>query len=434
MAIIDVIKYNASPNILAWKYPSEELGTWTQLIVHESQEAVLFKGGQALDLFAAGRHTLDTATIPLLRNIINVPFGGTSPFTAAVWFINKLFLLDVKWGTPSPIQIQDPKYKLFIAVRSFGQFGIRIKDSRKFLVKLVGALPFFDNNNMRDYFRGVYLTKVKDAVSTYLIKKQISVLEINACLDELSDYLKGCMVPIFADYGIELVNFYVNDINVPEDDPSIKKLKNALAKRAEMEIIGYNYAQERSFDTLEGAATNPAAGPAGFMGVGMGLGMGVGMGGAFGQQVSGLAQNVDVTLGKRCPKCGKEMTPGVRYCGYCGVDILTEKTSRNAERNDNIKCSSCGAVYPKDAKFCPKCGNPYNPCVYCGSDLEKNAIICPVCDRPVPRPCPKCGSSIKTPSANFCSECGESLTKKCTLCGAVFDVSFKFCPECGNKL
>ena len=84
MAIVEVVKYNGKPDVFAWKYPSEELGTWTQLIVNESQEAVLFKGGKALDVFTSGRHTLDTANIPLLNKVVNLPFGGRSPFTAEV--------------------------------------------------------------------------------------------------------------------------------------------------------------------------------------------------------------------------------------------------------------------------------------------------------------------------------------------------------------
>lgn len=90
MAVIEVVKYNGAPDVFAWKYPSEELGTWTQLIVNESQEAVLYKGGKALDVFPSGRHTLSTQNIPLLNHIINLPFGKRSPFTAEVWYVNKL--------------------------------------------------------------------------------------------------------------------------------------------------------------------------------------------------------------------------------------------------------------------------------------------------------------------------------------------------------
>ena len=138
MAIVEVVKYEGGSSVFAWKYPIDDLGTWTQLIVNESQEALLFKGGKALDLFGSGRHTLDTMNIPILNKIINLPFGGKSPFKAEVWYVNKLHKLDIKWGTSSPIQIEDPKYKIFIPLRAFGRFGIKIDDSRKFLVKLVG--------------------------------------------------------------------------------------------------------------------------------------------------------------------------------------------------------------------------------------------------------------------------------------------------------
>lgn len=241
MAIVEVIKYNGPPDLLAWKYPSEELGTWTQLIVNESQEAVLYKGGKALDVFQSGRHTLDTANIPILNKLINLPFGGRSPFTAEVWYINRVFSLDVKWGTATPIQIQDPKYQIFCPIRANGMFGLQIEDSKKFLVKLVGTMPSFDRQTMIKYFRGLYITKVKDSISSYVVKKHISILEINAYIDELSLHMKQRIEPEMAEYGIKLANFYVNDISIPEEDPAVKKLKAALAKKAEMNIIGYSY-------------------------------------------------------------------------------------------------------------------------------------------------------------------------------------------------
>ena len=139
-------------------------------------------------------------------------------------------------------------------------------------MKLVGTLPIFDKTSILKYFRGLYLTKVKDSISSYLVHKQISIMEINAYLDELSEHLQAKIEPTLAEYGIKLVNFYVNDISVQEDDTAVKKLKRALAKRAEMNIIGYNYQHERSFDTLEGAAKNTGSSSANLMGAGLGLG------------------------------------------------------------------------------------------------------------------------------------------------------------------
>jgi membrane protease subunit (stomatin/prohibitin family) len=120
MAMIQVVSFDSGLDpheVLAWRYrdpenpgKGDELGTWTQLVVDESQEAILYRNGQALDLFGPGRYTLSTANMPLLSKVVNLPFGGESPFKAWVWFVNRVHSLDVKWGTVSPIQLQDPKY------------------------------------------------------------------------------------------------------------------------------------------------------------------------------------------------------------------------------------------------------------------------------------------------------------------------------------
>jgi len=429
---VEVLKYNGGPDVFAWKYPSEELGTWTQLIVNESQEAVLYKGGQALDLFAAGRHTLSTNNIPLLQRIINLPFGGRSPFKAEVWYINRVHSLDIKWGTPTPIQLQDPKYNVFVPLRAFGQFGIQICDAKQFLTKLVGTLPIFDKDSMIKFFRGLYLTKARDLISSYLIKKGVSALEINAFLVELSEHLKESIAPTLSEYGINLLNFYVNDINVPEDDPAVKKLKDALAKRAEMDIVGYNYVQERSFDTLEGAATNPGSAQSGLMGAGIGLGMGVGVGGAMGGQMGGIAQNINVSEKKKCPGCDADMDLTARFCPSCGAD--TQKKTAPLAAGDTTICAECGEEFSKKYKFCPGCSNPYNPCFSCGADIRIDAAFCPVCGKSAPKPCPKCGAPIESARTKFCPECGESLIRKCSGCGAQLDGNPKFCPECGSKI
>lgn len=432
MALVEVIKYGGSPDVFAWKYPSDELGTWTQLIVNESQEAILFKGGKALDVFGSGRHTLDTANIPILNNIINLPFGGKSPFTAEVWYVNKIYSLDIKWGTATPIQLQDPKYGVFVPVRSHGQFGIRIADSKKFLIKLVGTLNVFDNNNVLSYFRGLFLTKTKDTISSYLVHKQISILEINAYLDEMSTYMKERIEPTMDEYGISLLNFYVNDISVPEEDPAVKRLKDALAKRAEMNIIGYDYQQERSFDTLEGAANNQGSISSGIMGAGLGLGMGINVGNAVGNQFGAVTKMLDSTSinKKECLKCHTMMESNAQFCPSCGVD--TNKPE--SEKSNLIKCSNCGADYSKSTKFCQECGNKYDPCPNCDADIPQGATTCSVCGYELPVPCPKCSVPLIGKNLKFCPECGVSLVKKCPKCESVINGSPKFCPDCGEKL
>lgn len=412
MALVEVIKYDGSPDVYAWKHPNEELGTWTQLIVNESQEAILYKGGKAFDTFGSGRHTLSTLNIPLLNNIVNIPFGGHSPFAAEIWYVNRVSNLDMKWGTTAPIQLQDPKYKIIIPVRAFGQMGIRIEDSRKFLVKLVGTLSQFDQADISRYFRGLLLMNINESISSYLVHKQISILEINAYISEISNHVKEKMMPVFAEFGIEIVNLYMDSVNTPDDDPSVKRLQEALARKAEMDIVGYTYQQERSFDTLEGAAKNEGSTQAGLMGAGLGMGMGFGLGGAFGQGMAGLGRVMDVTGG----------TGNVQF---------NSSTSSNSAATQT--CDKCSQPLTPGSKFCAHCGDKYNSCDQCGADNPEGATQCKSCGKAFAKPCRSCGAALQA-GAKFCPECGASAVMTCSSCGHAVQPGQKFCPECGQRV
>jgi len=155
MALIDRVKYDGPANVLVWRYPPDDLSFGTQVIVNQSQEAVLFKGGQALDVLGPGTHTLETANIPLLRGFIKMPFGGQTPFAAEIYYVNKTTNLDVKWGTNNPIPILDPKFNVFLPVRAFGQFGVQVADSKLFVVQIAGTLGEFTVETLTNYFRGL---------------------------------------------------------------------------------------------------------------------------------------------------------------------------------------------------------------------------------------------------------------------------------------
>lgn len=378
MAIVEVVKYNGKPDVMAWKYPSEELGTWTQVIANETQEVVFVKEGKVVDILGPGRHTLSTENIPILSKLINLPFGGRSPFTAEIWYVNKIFALDVKWGTAPAIQLQDPKYKVFVPVTAFGQFGIKVEDSKKFLTKLVGTLPSFDHDVMVKYFRGLLVSNVKNVISGYLVKKNISILEINAYISEIGEELENKLKPELDKYGIELVNFYVTSIEASEDDNAVIKLKDALSKRAEMDIVGYDYSTARSFDTLESAAKNEGSG-SNLMNAGIGLGMGLGVGGHFGNQMNNISSKMDISD--------------------------NEKTKK-----EKLKCNHCGAEVEENQKFCPECG-------------EKIGIFCK-----------QCGAKLAKKGQKFCPECGASQVFICLKCKKEIDENSKFCPECGEKI
>jgi membrane protease subunit (stomatin/prohibitin family) len=383
MAIIDLVKWNGNPSILAWRFPSEELSTWTQLVVNETQEAYVVKEGVYQGPFGAGRHTLDTENIPLLASLMKLPFGNQSPFTAEVWFVNRATNLDIRWGTPDPIQLQDPKYQLMVPVRAFGQYGIRITDAKKFLLKLVGTLPGFDAATLADYFKGVFTTRIKTNIAQAIIRNGQSVLEISTHLDTLSETLKTSLAPEMEEYGIGLMQFNIHSINVPENDPAVISLKAALAKRTEMGILGYNYQQERSFDVLQTAAGNEG-GAGGVMGAGMGLGMGVAMGGPMGGALTqmtpiiqtGGAGNTPTT----CPACQMPNPPGTRFCGKCGANLEAVNKLPTGTR----QCPGCSSTIPADSKFCNSCGCKLTlTCAKCGVDIAAGARFCGNCGQPL---------------------------------------------------
>lgn len=290
MAIIDVVKYDGSDEIFAWKFPSENLRLGTQLVVKTSQHAFFIKGGQVLDEFKEGTYTLKSGNIPLLHKVINIPFGGDSPFQAEVWYINMISKLDNKWGTPTPIQLEDPKYNIIVPVRAFGQFGMSIENPKLFLQTLVGNMKQFSTEKVVEYFQGKVISSITSAIGKKMVLEGISVLQIHVLLDDLSEYCKEKIQQEFFNYGIKVENFYLMSINVPESDPSVIKLKEAKDLAAKINIAGKDvYQMDRSFNVMDTAAQNE-----GTMGGTMGAGMGIGLGFGMGNQMGNMAGNMNV--------------------------------------------------------------------------------------------------------------------------------------------
>src|ERR1017187_5437661 len=134
MAFIDRLKYEAlTDEELVWKHEADNLVLGTQVIVNEGQEVVFVKGGRALDVLGPGTHTLSTSNLPILQRLINLPFGGQTPFTAEGWYANRHEKLNMKGGTTEPFPVIDPQYQVIVPVQAWGQFGVRVKDSRALL-------------------------------------------------------------------------------------------------------------------------------------------------------------------------------------------------------------------------------------------------------------------------------------------------------------
>jgi len=417
VAIVDVVKYNGGPELFAWRFPSDEFGSCTRLTVNKPYEAVLCKDGKALDAFGGGSHTLEGANAPLQGKMIHPSKNGKDSFEAEIWYVDTVHSFDVRWGTASPLKLQDPEYGVVVPARLTGEFGVKIADSKKFLTKLVGSLPLFDRSGIVIFFRGLYLAKLKDSVTSYLLHKQIGVLEADSDPDELSAYLKIRTEPVFEEYGVRLVHFYIGDFSVPEDDPAVLKLKELAA------------AKERAGAGAEDIAENPDKPPEKPKGTDAGP---TAVDAPDGKE-AGAAGEINEAAGanemKECPKCHSAMDKNKRFCGDCGCD--TQKSSGKAAE---IRCSACGTAMTKKNKFCPECGKKYNPCPKCGADLPTDVVECEFCGYETFLPCPSCGKPLEGKNLKFCPECGFSLLKKCPKCESVVKGDPKFCPECGETL
>lgn len=294
MALIDIVKFQGNDQEFVWKFPSENLRLGTQLVVKPAQTAFFVRGGVILDEFKEGTVTLKSGNIPLLTKLISLPFGGDTPFQAEVWFVNLITKLNTPWGTARPIQLEDPKYGVIVPVRAFGQFGFRVAEPRKFLEGVVGTAKVFTAAQITDYFKGVLLQAVNSNIGKAVVKQNVSVLQISAYLDDISGFCKEKIAQDFQQFGLELINFYFQSINVPEEDPSFIKLKQIKEKSAELNVVGRDiYQLDKSMEVLKTAATNEGAGSA-IMQSGMGIGMGMLMGTQIGQQAGQMLTQMPV--------------------------------------------------------------------------------------------------------------------------------------------
>src|SRR5574344_285797 len=177
--IADVIKYEGDNSTFIWKHPSEDFNSLTQLIVHESQEAILFMNGQALDLFGPGRYTLETQNIPKLGKLLNRTTGGETPFHCEVYFINKTEQMAIKWGTDSKVQYIDPTFNFPLSIGANGEMSLSVGDSRKLVVKIVGTERCLDRTQLVTYLRAFLMTKVKTYIAQEMKSEKINIFEVD---------------------------------------------------------------------------------------------------------------------------------------------------------------------------------------------------------------------------------------------------------------
>ncbi len=242
---ISVIKYEGNNSTFVWKHPIEDFNAGSQLIVHESQEAVLFRDGIALDSFPSGAYTLEAKKLPIFSSTYKLT-DNVSVFHSEVYFINMTTQMGYKWGTPNRIRLKDPISGMNIDIGARGSMSFRVCDPRKILTKLVGTTSNFNRENLeKDYIssfmRDLIFTKVRSNLSQTIKQQNIDLMEIDECLEELASGIEVAINSDLCEYGLTITNFTIAEIDLPVDNDEynkLKKLHNAkILKASEKEAI-----------------------------------------------------------------------------------------------------------------------------------------------------------------------------------------------------
>ncbi len=355
---------------------STDIKMGAQLIVQESQSAVFFRDGKALDTFGPGRHTLTTMNVPLLTRVLAIPFGGTSPFQASVVFIARSTFQDLKWGTKEPIPFRDAELYM-VRLRAFGKFSIRVADPQLFVNSIVGTRGMVSTQSIADYLRDLIVARLNDLLGENLK----TVFDLPALYDELAAGVKARVADDFSKQGLELVDLLVSAITPPEE------VQQKIDERSSMSALGDmdKYMRYKAAEALPDAAKQPG----GAAGQGMGLGLGFGFGkmmadavGGQGQQQGGQAQGGQqqqpaqggaTAQGVPCPKCGTSNPSGAKFCQNCGAPQRVEPAT--------VECPNCHAQMQAGAKFCSSCGQSLaaHKCKNCDTSLQADAKFCANC-------------------------------------------------------
>ena len=399
MALLNVIEYpDTAPSEMVHRIPENGSGEWQlgdQLIVRESQRAVIYRDGQSLDVFGPGRHTLSTANLPLLGNIIKIPFG-TSPFKVEVFFVNVRTFLDQKWGTAEPITLRDSELGM-VRLRGFGTYSMAVSDPKLFVDNIVGQRGLYDTPDIENFLRGMIISRLTNVLGT--VNKGKSFLDLPAMFNDLSAAAKSSIRDDFAAVGIEMKALYITSISPTEDT------QKAIDERASMGAIGnmQAYLQFKAARGIGDAAQNQSGGAAATgVGLGAGIGLGAGMagmitsamqGGGGGGGGSGTT-NVGGPLPSQgggggfpgaaggaaamvaCPNCGTMNGAGVKFCNNCGTAMP-----------QGIICGNCGTHLPAGSKFCTNCGakiGSKTTCPNCHADVPEGAKFCNNCGTKIP--------------------------------------------------
>ena len=459
--IADIIKYEGDNSTFIWKHPSEDFNSLTQLIVHESQEAIFFMNGQALDLFGPGRYTLETQNIPKIGKFLNKAIGGETPFHCEVYFINKTVQMAVKWGTDSKVRFLDSNFGIPLEIGACGEMNLAVSDSRKLLIKLVGTMNgiAWDESgagftkSIQNSFRPLISTAVKTNLSSAIKENNINILEVDENLEKLSDVLRFSILDGFEEYGLTIPQFYITNVLLPENDPNFKRMKELHTVSFQTKMIQAETLVKTAQADAEAEVT------------------------AARRRIELERQETETEVAKReaerelikaqteaqaAKMSGFAEAEVMRAKGYDGKDVIQAEVQKAyAEGLGNMTINGGGgvagdmiglgvgmaaasAVAPQLGEmfkgFAPassaEASAPVAKCAKCGAQLPENAKFCLECGEKVVSEdkivCPECGNTVA--KGKFCPECGHKFITVCPKCGKDVVAGAKFCLECGEKL
>lgn len=331
--IFDVIEYTDEMNDeIVHRFPESGIGDYrigSQVIVRESQWAVFYRDGNALDVFNAGRHTIATANIPKLIDWIGKSFNDRTPFPAEVYFVSKKEFANKKWGTPQPIIVRNPGMGLGVALlQGFGTYSFQVKDPQQFVAQIVGVQQTYKTTDIEERLRTMLLSKLQDVLGETGAKN--SVPEMIGLTEEIGAAVRAKTKDDFEAIGLTLKTFYIG--NLKPSDKSAQELRD-------MGMLDMaTYTQLQAADAMRDAAQNEGGGA----GLTAGIGAGMGIGNIMGQALQGGYQ----TPGGGAPAGGKATMPDVMTPAEAAQFMkVTEDDIMEAIKDKSLKAKKVGKAY-----------------------------------------------------------------------------------------
>ncbi|MBQ7884956.1 MAG: SPFH domain-containing protein [Clostridia bacterium] len=329
-----------SKDVIVYRYPltdRDELMTSSTLVVRESQCAIFMHKGEIADVFGPGTYKLSTENIPFLTKILSLPSGFESKIKAEIYYVNTKQFIGQKWGTQNPIMMRDEEFGN-VRVRGFGVYSFKVADPKVFMKEVFGTNAVYKTADVCEQIKPMLIQGITDA----LAEAKISALDLAANYREFSSTVLETCQKEFADYGLNLTKFVIENISLPEE---VEKTLDERTKLGVLEDKMGTYTQKKAADALLDSANNPNGNN--MAGLGVGLGAGVTMSNVFTNNLSTEnkpREKKEKTI--TCSKCNATIKANAKFCSECGAKV------ENAKKF----CEECGTELAAKAKFCPNCG------------------------------------------------------------------------------